>query len=171
MARPSRWPCRAMHPRLNLANDLERDFPEDTSVRFYYLPAVHASLALNHGDPSKAIEFLQIAVPYDMGMPRSATFAYFGALYPVYVRGQAYLAGRQGAEAAKEFQKIVDHRGIVIGDAFGALARLGLARAYVVQGDAAKAKAAYQGFLTLWEDADPDIPVLKQAKAEYASLQ
>ena len=155
----------------SLANDLEKDFPEDTSVRFYYLPAVRASLALNHGEPSKAIEILQVAVPYDLGMPRSATFAYFGALYPVYVRGQAYLATHQGAEAAKEFQKIVDHRGITIGDAFSILAHLGLARAYGVSGDKANARATYEDFLALWEDADPEIPILKQAKAEYAKLQ
>jgi tetratricopeptide (TPR) repeat protein len=155
----------------SLANDLERDFPEDTSVRFSYLPAVHATLALDHGDPSKAIELLQVAVPYELSSPRSATFAYFGALYPVYVRGQAYLAARQGVEAAREFQKIVDHRGIVIGDAFGALAHLGLARAYVLQGDSTKARAAYNDFFTLWKDADLDIPILQQAKTEYAKLK
>jgi eukaryotic-like serine/threonine-protein kinase len=155
----------------SLANDLERDFPEDTSVKFYYLPAVRASLALNHGDRSKAIEFLQVAVPYELGMPRSATFAYFGALYPIYVRGQAYLAAHQGAEAAREFQKIVDHPGITIGDALGVLAHLGMARAYALTGDAARARAKYEGFLTLWKDADPDLPVLKQAKAEYAKLK
>jgi serine/threonine protein kinase len=155
----------------SLADDLERDFPEDTSVRFNYLPAVHASLALGHGDPRKAIELLQVGVPYDLSSPRSATFAYFGALYPVYLRGQAYLAALQGAEAAKEFQEIVDHRGITIGDAFGALAHLGLARAYAVSGDAAKARAAYRDFLTLWKDADANIPILKQAKKEYAKLQ
>jgi len=155
----------------SLTNDLEKNFPEDTSVRFYYLPAIRASLALNHGDPSKAIELLQVAVPYELGMPRSATFAYFGSLYPVYVRGRTYLAARQGAEAAREFQKIVDHRGIVIGDAFGVLAHLGLARAYALTGDTARARAKYQDFLALWKEADPDIPVLKQAKAEYAGLQ
>jgi eukaryotic-like serine/threonine-protein kinase len=85
-------------------------FPEDTSVRFNYLPAVYATLALDHGDPSKAIELFQVAVPYELSSPRSAPFAYFGA--SVYVRGQAYLAARQGAKAAKEFQEIVDHRGI-----------------------------------------------------------
>jgi tetratricopeptide (TPR) repeat protein len=155
----------------SLADDLERDFPEDTSVRFYYLPTVRASLALNHGDTSKAIEFLQANVPFDLGVPRSATFAYFGALYPVYIRGQAYLAAHQGAEAAREFQKIVDHPGITIGDAFGVLAHLGLARAYALTGDTAKARGAYQDFFTLWKDADSEIPVLKQAKAEYAKLQ
>ncbi len=155
----------------SLANDLEKDFPEDTSVRFYYLPAVRASLALNHGNTSQAIGFLQANVPFELGVPRSATFAYFGALYPVYVRGQAYLAAHQGSEAAKEFQKIVDHPGITIGDAFGVLAHLGLARAYALTGDTAKARAAYQDFFTLWKDADSGIPVLKQAKAEYAKLQ
>jgi serine/threonine protein kinase/tetratricopeptide (TPR) repeat protein len=154
----------------SLANDLERDFPEDTSVRFNYLPAIHATLALDHGDPSKAIELLQVAVPYEISSPRSATFAYFGALYPVYVRGQAYLAARRGAEAAREFQKIVDHRGIVIGDAFGVLAHLGMARAYAMQADTAKARKNYQDFLTLWKDADSEIPILKKAKMECAKL-
>jgi serine/threonine protein kinase/tetratricopeptide (TPR) repeat protein len=155
----------------SLANDLERDFSEDTSVRFNYLPAVYATLALDHGDPSKAIKLLEVAVPYDLSSPRSATFTYFGALYPVYVRGQAYLAARQGAEAAREFQKIVDHRGIVIGDAFGVLAHLGMARAYAMQGDKAKARKNYQDFLTLWSDADSEIPILKKAKLESAKLQ
>jgi serine/threonine protein kinase/tetratricopeptide (TPR) repeat protein len=154
----------------SLADGLERDFPEDTSVRFYYLPTVRASLALNHGDTSKAIEFLQANVPFDLGVPRSATFAYFGALYPVYVRGQAYLAARQGAEAAKEFQKIVDHPGITIGDAFSALAHLGLARAYALTKDTATARAKYREFFTLWKDADSDVPILVKAKREYATL-
>jgi hypothetical protein len=87
------------------------------------------------------------------------------------VRGEAYLAAHHGSEAAAEFQKILDHRGIVLNSPLGALARLGLARAYAMQGDAPKAKAAYQDFLTLWKDADPDIPILKQAKAEYARLR
>jgi eukaryotic-like serine/threonine-protein kinase len=155
----------------SLANDLEKDFSEDTSVRFDYLPAIRASLALARGDPAKAIEGLQANVPYDISSPRSATFAFFGALYPVYLRGQAYLAAHQGAEAAREFQKIVDHPGITIGDAFSVLAHLGLARAYAVSGDTAKARAAYNDFFNLWKDADSEIPILKQAKAEYAKLQ
>ena len=154
-----------------LANDLERRFPEDTSVRFSYLPALRALLALNHGEPAKAIELLQIAVPYELGAPRSSFHGFFGALYPVYVRGEAYLAAHQGAEAAAEFQKILDHRGIVVSDPIGALAHLQLGRALALSGDKAKAKTAYQDFLTLWKDADPDIPILKQAKAEYAKLQ
>jgi tetratricopeptide (TPR) repeat protein len=154
-----------------LADDLERRFGEDTSVRSNYVPALRALLALNHNAPSKAIELLQIAVPYELGTPRSSIHGFFGALYPIYVRGEAYLAAHQGAEAAAEFQKILDHRGIVVSDPIGALARLQLGRAFVLSGDKTRAKTAYQDFLTLWKDADPDIPILKQAKAEYAKLQ
>jgi eukaryotic-like serine/threonine-protein kinase len=154
-----------------LTNDLESSFPEDTSVKFNYLPTVRAFLALNHGDPEKAIELLQVAVPYELGQPRSSQTGFFGALYPIYARGRAYLAAHQGAEAAREFQKILDRPGMMIGDPIGVLAHLQLGRAYAIQGNANKAKAAYQGFLALWKDADPDIPVLKQAKAEYAKLQ
>jgi serine/threonine protein kinase/tetratricopeptide (TPR) repeat protein len=154
-----------------LTNDLERSFPEDTSVKFNYLPVVRAFLALNHGDPAKAIELLQVAVPNELGQPRSSQTGFFGALYPIYARGQAYLAARQGPEASTEFQKILDHHGIMIGDPVTSLAHLGLGRAYALQGDTARAKAAYQDFLTLWKDADPDIPILKTAKAEYAKLQ
>ena len=153
-----------------LANDLERRYPEDTSVRFSYLPALRARLALNHSEPSKAIEMLQIAVPYDLGAPRSSFHGFFGTLYPVYVRGEAYLAAHQGAEAATEFQKILDHRGIVVSDPIGALAHLQLGRAFALSGDKTKARTAYQDFLSLWKDADPDIPILKQAKTEYARL-
>jgi len=154
-----------------LTNDLESSFPEDTSVKFNYLPTVRAFLALNRRDPAKAIELLQVAVPYELGQPRSSQTGFFGALYPIYARGQAYLAARRGAEAAKEFQKILDHPGITVGDPIGVLAHVQLGRAYAMQGDTTKAKAAYQDFLTLWRDADRDIPILKQAKAEYAKLQ
>jgi len=153
-----------------LANDLERRFPEDTSVKFSYLPAIRALIVLNHGEPAKAIELLQIAIPHELGTPRSKLQGSFGALYPVYVRGQAYLAAHQGAKAAGEFQKILDHRGAVASDPIGALAQLQLGRAYALSGDKTKAKSAYQNFLTLWKDADPDIPILKQAKAEYLKL-
>ena len=113
----------------------------------------------------------QAAVLHELGAPRSSIHALFGALYPVYVRGEVYLALHQGAEAATEFQKILVHRGIVVSDPIGALAHLQLGRAFALSGDKIKAKAAYQDFLTLWKDADPDIPILKQAKAEYAKLQ
>jgi hypothetical protein len=138
------------------------------------LPVLRALLALNHlsaGEPSQAIELLQIAVPYELGAPHSSRHGNFGALYPVYVRGLACLAARQGAEAAVEFQKILDHRGIVASDPIGALAHLQLGRAHALSGDKTKAKAAYQDFLTLWKDADPEIPILKQAKTEFAKLQ
>jgi len=153
-----------------LADDLEKNFPEDTSVRFSYLPVLRAILALNRRQPSRAIEVLESAVPYELGTPRSNLQGFFGALYPVYVRGQAYLSAHRGAEAGSEFQKIVDHRGIVASDPIGVLARLQLGRSYVLSGDTAKAKAAYRDFLTLWKDADSEIPILKQAKTEYARL-
>ncbi len=152
-----------------LAGDLAKRLPEDPIVKFNYLPTVHAQVAVNRNSPAKAIEFLQAVGPYELGQLGGASF--LPSLYPVYVRGAAYLAARQGNEAAAEFQKILDHRGIIINEPIGALARLGLARAYHLQGDTAKARAAYQGFLTLWKDADPDIPILKQAKAEYAKLK
>ena len=153
-----------------LAADLEKRFPEDTPVQFEYLPTLHALSALAHRAPLDAVERLQRAVPYDFAMPGTAFFAKFGGLYPAYVRGQAYLAAGRGQEAAAEFQKVLNHRGIVLADPIGALAHLQLGRAYVVSGDMTKAKSAYQDFLTLWKDADPDIPVLKQASAEYAKL-
>jgi tetratricopeptide (TPR) repeat protein len=154
-----------------LADDLEKRFPEDTVVRSNYLPALRGLLALNHGEPAKAIELLQIAAPYELGIPPSSFIAVFGALYPIYVRGAAHLAEHQGVEAAAEFQKILDHRGIVVSDPVGALARLQLGRAFALSGDLAKARTGYQDFLTLWKDADPDLPILIQAKAEYSQLQ
>ena len=152
-----------------LAEDLAKRFPEDTLVQFNYLPTIRAQLELVRMDYSKAIEVLQAASPYELGTPSGN--AYSPGLYPVYVRGEAYLATQQGGEAAAEFRKILDNRGIALNEPIGALTRLGLARAYVLQNDLAKAKAAYQDFLTLWKDADPDIPILKKAKTEYAKLQ
>jgi eukaryotic-like serine/threonine-protein kinase len=153
-----------------LAADLERRFPEDTPVQFEYLPTLRALSALDRGAPLDAVEHLERARPYDLALPGTAFFAKFGALYPAYVRGESYLAAGRGQEAVVEFQKILNHRGIVFADPIGALAHLQLGRAYVASGDMAKAKNAYQDFLTLWKDADEDIPILKQAKAEYAKL-
>jgi eukaryotic-like serine/threonine-protein kinase len=158
-----------------LAKDLETRYPEDTAVRFSYLPALRGLIALNgkgskHSDPSKAIGWLQTAAFYELGQPPSAFFGSFGAFYPVYVRGEAYLAAGRGAEADAEFQKILDHRGIVISDPIGALARWRLGKALAMAGKTAQAKAAYEDFFTLWKDADRDIPVLTQARAEYAKL-
>ena len=146
-----------------LADDLAKRFPDDTVVQFNYLPTIRAQLALGRNDSSKSIEVLQAVTPYELGSP--------GGLYPIYVRGQAYLTAHHGSEAGIEFQKILDHRGIVGNDPLGAVAHIGLARAYALQGDAAKAKAAYQDFFTLWKDADPDIPVLIAAKSECAKLK
>jgi eukaryotic-like serine/threonine-protein kinase len=150
-----------------LADDLERRFPEDTVVRFSYLPVLRARIALNRGDSARAIEMLQAATPYELGSSRGL----FGALYPIYMRGEAHLAAHEGPEAATEFQRILDHRGVVGSDPIGALAHLQLGRAQALSGDTIKAKSAYQDFLTLWKDADPNIPILKQARWEYAKLQ
>jgi predicted Zn-dependent protease len=148
-----------------LADDLNKRFPEHTIVQFNYLPTLRAQIALNRNDAAKAIEVLLAATRYELGDVG------LGSLYPVYARGQAYLAAHESSKAVIEFQKIIDHRGIVLNSPIGALAHLRLGRAYFMQGDTVKAKAAYQDFLTLWKDADPDIPILKQAKAEYAKLQ
>ncbi|HXK05160.1 MAG TPA: hypothetical protein VMS37_22350, partial [Verrucomicrobiae bacterium] len=155
---------------LELGNEMAKRFPEDTSVQLSYLPALRARIELDRGDAAKAIGILEAAVPNELGEPRAAIHANFGALYPVYVRGEAYLAARQASAAAAEFQKVLDHRGIVNSDPIGALARLEIGRAFALSGDKSKARAAYQDFLGLWKDADPAIPVLKQAKAEFAKL-
>jgi predicted Zn-dependent protease len=152
-----------------LADDLGKQFPEDTVVRFNYLPTLRAQLAVTRNDSMKGIEVLQAAVPYELG--QSLIGDVTTNMYPVYVRGEAFLAAHQGSEAAAEFQKILDHSGIVLNSPIGALAHLGLARAYVLQADTAKARAAYRRFLMLWKDADRDIPVLIAAKAEYAKLK
>jgi tetratricopeptide (TPR) repeat protein len=152
-----------------MMDDLARRFPEDTVVHFNYLPTIKALLEMNFGNPAKAIEIMEVARPYELGSPSNISMSL--SMYPVYVRGLAYLSARQGIEATTEFQKILAHQGIVQTEPIGALAHLVLARAYVLQGDTAKAKSAYQDFLTLWKDADPDIPLLIAAKAEYAKLQ
>jgi tetratricopeptide (TPR) repeat protein len=153
-----------------LAADLEKRFPEDTPVQFEYLPTLRALSSLAHRAPLDAVERLQVAIPYDYAMPGTAFFAKFGGLYPAYVRGEAYLAAGRGKEAAAEFQKVLTHRGIVLGDPIGALAHWQLGRACIMSGDVNTAKIAYRDFLALWKDADPDIPVLKQVSAEYAKL-
>jgi tetratricopeptide (TPR) repeat protein len=148
-----------------LAAELDKTFPLDTLVQRYWLPTIRASVALERKDPNRAIELLKVANTIEL-----SGIAY-DQLCPVYVRGEAYLILHDGKAAAAEFQKFIDHRGLVVNFPWGALARLGLARAYVMQGDTAKAKSAYQDFLTLWKEADPDVPILKQARAEYAKLQ
>jgi eukaryotic-like serine/threonine-protein kinase len=157
----------------HLVVDLAQRFPEDTVVQSIYLPTIQAAAILWGGSTAmkaNAIDVLATAAAYDLGKPTEAVIFNF-ALYPVYVRGEAYLATHRGNEAAAEFQKVLDHRGVVLNEPIGVLAHLGLARAYAMQGDTAKAKAAYQDFLTLWKDADKDIPIFIAAKAEYAKLK
>jgi len=154
-----------------LVSEMENGFPEDSSVRFSYVPAIRAVLALNRADPERAVELLQVAAPHELGIPPSAVSGLFGALYPIYVRGQAYLAANRATEAESEFRKILDHRGIVVSDPIAALSHLQLGRAYALAGDSVKARSAYQDFFALWKEADQYIPVLKQAESEYAKLQ
>jgi eukaryotic-like serine/threonine-protein kinase len=160
-----------------LVEDLQKRFPDDTVVRFNYLPTLHAQLFLNDlgrspdrspDNLAKAVQALAVASPYELGIPANGTF--WINLYPVYVRGQAFLASHQAAPAAAEFQKILDWRGVVGNEPIGALAHLGLARAYALTGDTKNSRAAYSTFLTLWKDADPNIPLLQQATSESAIL-
>src|SRR5246500_4142509 len=153
----------------SLADDLGKHSPQDTVVQSVWLPTIRAQIETSRKNPARSIELLQAAARYELGMLSGS--AVNSCLYPVYVRAQAYLSGQQGQAAAAEFQKILDHRGLLWNCATGALAHLGLARAYAMQGDTAKARAAYQDFLALWEHADADIPVLIAAKAEYAKLK
>ena len=151
-----------------LTTELDKRFPLDTMVQRYWLPTIRAAVSLQRKDPNRAIELLEAANMIELS---SATGDLTVFLCPAYLRGEAHLMLHDGNRAAAEFQKFIDHRGVVMNFPWGALSRLGLARAYAMQGDTAKAKIAYQEFLTLWKDADPDIPILKEAKAEYAKLQ
>jgi serine/threonine protein kinase/tetratricopeptide (TPR) repeat protein len=154
-----------------LAADLEKRFPEDTMVRYNYSPTIRALVALNHNQPQEAIELLKTTSAYETGSPPSAFYGYFGILYPVYVRGLALLKLQRGAEAAVEFQKIADRRGIIFSDPIGALIHLQFGRAYALSGDNSKARSAYTDFLNLWKDADRTVPILKEAQSEFAKLQ
>jgi ATP/maltotriose-dependent transcriptional regulator MalT len=149
-----------------VSEKIEKRFPRHTLINGYWLPAINAAIEIDRKNPARAIELLNAAIPYELVDPEVGS-----PLYPAYLRGEAYLLSHQGAQAAAEFQKFLDHRGLVAMDPLGALARLGLARAYAAQGDADKARAAYRDFLTLWKDADPDIPIFRDAKAEYARLK
>jgi eukaryotic-like serine/threonine-protein kinase len=152
----------------SLADELEKNYPSATVLKVYWLPTVHAALDLDANDQTKALESLEAAAPYELGGPQQFQL---GTMYPAYMRGLAYLAAHNGTAAAAQFQRILDHSGIVVNFPTCVLARLGLGRAYAMSGDKDKARAAYQQFLTLWKDADPDIPILKEAKTEYGKLQ
>ncbi|HMK23534.1 MAG TPA: tetratricopeptide repeat protein, partial [Terriglobales bacterium] len=153
-----------------MLSELERSEVNNSLFKLYWFPVVRAAIDLNSGTPQQALVDLEAAAPYELGTPQQ--FA-VGTMYPVYLRGLAYLKAGRNSEAAAEFRKFQDYRGLVVNFSLGALARLQLARAYAAAGDTAKAKAAYQDFINLWKDADPDpdIPILQQAKAEYAKLQ
>jgi serine/threonine protein kinase len=155
----------------SIASDLATRFPEDSEVRLVYVPVSRALIAVDHGAPEEAITLLQAGASYDLGTPLSSAPGFFGILYPVYVRGLAYLAAHRGAEAAREFQTILDHRTIVASDPIGALARLQLGRALALTGDNAGARRAYEDFLAVWKDADEEIPIFRQAKSEYSGLR
>ncbi len=148
--------------------ELEKNYPSDTILKVYWLPTIKAAMELNANGSTQAVVDLEAAAPYELGDPSPFEL---GTMYPVYIRGQAQLMAHNGAAAATEFQKFLDHRGVSLNFPLGALSHLGLARAYALSGDTAKAKAAYNDFFALWKDADPDIPILQQAKAEYAKLK
>src|SRR5438876_11391020 len=151
-----------------IVEELEKNYPSQTVLRVYWLPTITAAIELNANNAAQALVFLEAAAPYELGEPPQFQL---GTLYPAYIRGLAQLMTPNGSAAATEFQKFLDHRGIVLNFPLGALAHLQLGRAYVMSGDTAKARTAYQDFFALWKDADPDIPILKEAKADYAKLQ
>jgi serine/threonine protein kinase/tetratricopeptide (TPR) repeat protein len=151
-----------------LADELEKAYPTNTTLKLYWFPIVRASIALGSQKPDDAMVALEAVAPYEFGEPPPFQI---GTMYAPYIRGEAYLANHNGAAAAREFQKFLDHRGLVVNYPLASLAHLGLARAYALSGDTAKAKTTYQDFFAIWKDADPEIPVLKEAKSEYAKLQ
>ena len=148
-----------------IAEELRKDYPTNTLIKLYWLPTINAALQLNANNPTAALMELEAAAPYELGVPPPMQT---GTLYPAYLRGQAYLLAHNGSAAITEFQKLLGHRGIVLNFVTGALAKLQIGHAYAISGDTAKAKAAYQEFLTLWKDADPNIPIFKQAKFEFS---
>jgi len=147
-----------------MLEEMRKAEPTNTILKIYWFPVIEAAMAMNQQQPAQAVVALEPALPYELG-------GAFNGIYPAYIRGQAYLAQKNGGAAAAEFQKFLDHNGVVSNWLFGSLAHLQLARAYAMSGDTAKAKTAYNDFFTLWKNADPDVPILKTAKAEYAKLQ
>jgi serine/threonine protein kinase/Tfp pilus assembly protein PilF len=152
---------------VKMAEALAKEFPQDTLLNSYWLPIVYASIEINRKNTKRALELLRVTDLYELGVPNP----FIAPLNASYLRGYAYLAAGQNKEAAGEFQKILDYRGIVVNSPIGSLARLGLGRALAAGGESSTARTAYQDFFALWKDADPDIPILKQAKAEYAKLR
>jgi predicted Zn-dependent protease len=153
----------------SISDGLHKEFPLNTTLNLYWLPVIESLVALHANHAERSLKLLETAAPLDLAYP-APQYSENGQMFPPFVRGQAYLALHQGKEAAAEFQKFIDHRTIAANSPLAALARLGLARAYAQQNDDAKSRAAYQDFFAQWKDADPDIPILKQAKSEYAKL-
>jgi serine/threonine protein kinase/tetratricopeptide (TPR) repeat protein len=153
----------------HMADDLAERFPLNTVINHYWLPAIYASIEITRGNPSKAVDILQTTEPYELGTPLPQ-FEVGGSLYPVYIRGSAYLSLKKGKEAAAEFRKFLDQRGVAVNCPLAVLARLQLGRAYALAGDSIKARSSYQDFFALWKDADSDIPVLIQARIEYQKI-
>ena len=153
-----------------LADDLWARYPADTAAQFHYLPAIHALVALNGGDPGKALDALKLNIPYELGSPPSFYSGFYGVMYPTFVRGKVYLAAHRGTEAAVEFRKIIAHPALLAGDPLGVVARVELSRALVMSKDRDGAKAAYREFLELWKAADADVPLLQSAKDEASRL-
>jgi len=155
---------------LTMVTRMEKEYPEDTCVRFTYSPALRALIAINQGNPGKAIELLTVSKANEFAQTGASLNVYYGALYPTYVRGLAYQQLHEYRGAAAEFQRMLDHPGLLLADSIGPAARVQLARALRHAGEIDKAKAAYEDFFTLWKDADQDIPLLQQARAEFARL-
>jgi eukaryotic-like serine/threonine-protein kinase len=153
----------------SIAEELERGNPSATILKVYWLPTIKAAMELNGNNPAQAVVDLEATAPYELGSPPPLQL--LGTMYPVYIRAEAQLAAHNGAAAATEFQKFLDHRGVTLNYPLGALAHLGLARAYAMEGDNAKARAAYTDFFALWKDADASIPVLQQARTEFDKVK
>jgi tetratricopeptide (TPR) repeat protein len=153
-----------------LVDELNRSLPSSTPFQNFWLPAIRASMALSRSEAAAAIDVLNPALRYELGVPEPDSHI-SGTLYPAYVRGDAYLKAGRAREAAAEFQKLIDHRGVALNFVLGALAHLQLGRAKAQSGDLIGARQAYDRFLALWKDADPDVPILKSARTEYARLQ
>jgi eukaryotic-like serine/threonine-protein kinase len=151
-----------------LVEGLAKSYPSNTMLMFYWLPALKAAIQIKQGHSSQALALLEASAPYELGWPPPLQV---GTLYPAYLRGQAYLLAHNGTAAAAEFQKLLDHRGIVTNFVTGALAHVQIGRAYMMSGDKGMAQSAYQDFFVLWKDSDSDIPILKEARAEYAKLR
>jgi hypothetical protein len=151
-----------------LVEELEKSYPSNTLLKLYWLPTIGAAIELKKGNSAQSLALLEAPAPYELGEPPPLQP---GTLYPAYLRGQASLQAHNGTAAAAEFQKLLDHKGLTVNFVTAALAHLQIGRAYVMAGETAKAKSAYQDFLALWKDADPDIPILKEAKAEFVKLQ